>query len=83
MPANQQERSREIMKMVCDAVAYAIERDLEGDEQIMKEVWEQLESEEEDEVAKDQMRRIIGHLRQPLPSPRQLRDAANTPWSEK
>lgn len=59
-------RKTEIREMVRAQVAYHVEVDLKGDEQLMKEVWEHMVDGEEVEVAKDELRRILAYLNQPV-----------------
>lgn len=52
-----------IKKMVYDNIAYLIEADLNGnDELLTKEVWEACQNEEDRRDAKEALRSIIAHL---------------------
>jgi len=57
-------RTNEIRKMVREQIASHIEKDMGGDEQLMKEVWEEMASVDETEVAKEEMQEIIDYLRE-------------------
>ena len=50
--------NEEVIRMVRSQIAYAINRDYEGGESIMKEVWEELDGDEYN-VADDELKRII------------------------
>lgn len=52
----------EIRVAVCDTIAAAIERDISGDEQIMKEVWERCD-EAETKIAEKEMQAIVDMIR--------------------
>ena len=54
----QQQRATEIQIMVCETVAAAVERDMRGDEQIMKEVWESC-SAKEYKIAEKEMQSLV------------------------
>lgn len=53
------EREAKIRADVRAQILSHLERDLEGDEQLMKEVWEGCDNKEEHEIAKDGLRVII------------------------
>lgn len=54
----QEQRTAEIQIMVCETVAAAVERDMRGDEQIMKEVWESC-STKEHKIAEKEMQSLV------------------------
>jgi hypothetical protein len=56
-------REKEIRDMVRDAIAYHVEIDLNGDEQLMKEVWEEMQTKKEFTVAKSELKVILAFLR--------------------
>jgi hypothetical protein len=60
------ERKTEIRKKVRSQIAGVMQADLDGDEFLMKEVWEDMADDAEMDVAKDEMRRILAFLRQPV-----------------
>jgi hypothetical protein len=58
------DKEQYIRNLVRKTISYYIQQDLDGDELLMKEVREELESSEEWETAKDEMMRIIQLLTQ-------------------
>jgi hypothetical protein len=56
------ERLNEIKKLVRKQISDAIQDDIDGDETIMKEVWEVLDDDDEYAVAHAEMSRIIEML---------------------
>ena len=56
-------RNTKIRKMLREQIAEVLRCDLDGDEQVMKEVWEQVESDDEDRIARDELARVIRWLR--------------------
>lgn len=55
-------REQELQKMVRDAIVDAIDRDLCGDELLMKEVFEDCRTEAETKIVRDAMRLVIATL---------------------
>ncbi len=53
-----EQRAAEIQVMVCETVAEVVERDMRGDEQIMKEVWEKC-SAKEYKIAEKEMQSLV------------------------
>ena len=53
-----EQRAAEIQGMVCEAVAAVIERDMRGDEQLMKQVWQSYSS-GECKIAADEIKAIV------------------------
>lgn len=51
--------NEEVVKKVRSQIAYALFEDYKGGESIMKEVWEQLDGDEEQRMADDELRKII------------------------
>lgn len=49
--------------MTRDAIIYALQRDLDGDEQIMKEVWEECEDQDDIKVGSDELKQVIKLIR--------------------
>lgn len=59
---NDQDRAL-ICRRVASAILFALEDDLNGGELLMKEVWEACETDEEIEIAKQEIARIIEAIR--------------------
>lgn len=55
-------RAEEIRKMVRQAIGYAVQEDAEGGEHILKPVWEECETDEENEVATDEAKSVAKSL---------------------
>ena len=55
--------SKDIRRMTRDAIIYALQRDLDGDEQIMKEVWEECEDQDDIKVGSDELKQVIKLIR--------------------
>ena len=56
------QRTKEIRKLVRAQIVYYIRQDLDGDELLMKEVWEELDGDREFVVAREEMVRIINAI---------------------
>lgn len=52
-------KAAEIRIMVRNQIRYVLEEALDGSEEIMKEVWENLESDKEDKIAKKAIKEIL------------------------
>ncbi len=59
------ERKMEIRKKVRSQLAMLVEGDVNGDEFLMKEVWEDMENDEEMVIARGELRRILAYLNEP------------------
>ncbi len=56
-------KDSEVRRRVREQVASALQQDLEGGEAIMKEVWEEIEGDEQEDLANAELRSIIRWLR--------------------
>lgn len=61
------DRLYEMRKRTAETIAYYVERDLEGDELLMKEVWEDCRTDEEKQAAKGELKAIIEWLSKRYP----------------
>lgn len=52
-------REEEIRRIVRAQVVDALTQDLEGDERVMKEAWEECTSKKDLKIAEDELRRIV------------------------
>ena len=57
-------REQLLLNLTRSQIVNAIKDDLEGDEQIMKEVWEQCEGDNERAIVRTEMRAIITRIKQ-------------------
>lgn len=60
----QAKREKEIRRIVRAQVADALERDLKGDERVMKEAWEECVTSEEQAIAESELSAIIELIRE-------------------
>lgn len=56
-------REQKVQKHVRRSIIYALEQDLRGDEEVMKETWEFCESDEEQSFAEKELARVIQVLK--------------------
>lgn len=57
-------REHEIRKAVRQQLICAIEDDMNDGERLMKEVWEELANNDEFDIAKDELRKIIERIKE-------------------
>ncbi len=56
-------RERHLRKLACEQIANAIQCDLDGDESLMKEVFEEVNDDDEMAIVNGEMRAAIAWLR--------------------